>query len=186
MSLLSSYLHSIRINKVKPYIKGDVLDLGCGPATHLNIARDQIKTYYGIDYDEKLITKDKKMYPDAKFFVKDLDEDKLNLDKKFDAILMVALIEHIFNQKFFFREVIKYLKPNGIIVITTPTPFGNDIVHRIGGKFGLFSKVAVDDHIVIYNKKRVEILTREFDLKITKYFTFEFGCNQLVILRKEK
>ena len=32
MHLLSSYLHRRRTNIVKPYLKGDILDICCGPA----------------------------------------------------------------------------------------------------------------------------------------------------------
>ena len=67
---------------------------------------------------------------------------------------MIAIIEHIWNQRFLFEQVLKNLKPSGKIVITTPTPFGNDFVHALGAKVGLFAKSAVDDHIMIYNKKR--------------------------------
>ena len=72
---------------------------------------------------------------------RNLGKDPLDLDRKFDVVLMVALIE----------QIIDHLKPGGKIVITTPTMFGNDIVHRIGAKFGLFSKSAVDDYVVTIN-----------------------------------
>ncbi len=69
------------------------------------------------------------------------------------------------------------------LLVTTPTPFGNDIVHRLGAAIGLFAKAAADDHIVIYNRQRFEILAKEFDLKLERYESFGFGCNQLAILR---
>jgi 2-polyprenyl-3-methyl-5-hydroxy-6-metoxy-1,4-benzoquinol methylase len=182
--ILSHLLHNIRNSKVKKYLKGDVLDIGCGPAYFLTLGGNQIKQYYGVDYDATLIAENKKRFPESKFFKKDLDEDTLDINHKFDVIMMIALVEHIFNQKFLFQQAKKCLKPNGIIVITTPTPFGNEYVHKLGGNIGLFSKVAVDDHIVIYNKKRFEILAKELGLKIVKYERFEFGCNQLVVLKK--
>ena len=55
-------------------------------------------------------------------------------------------------------------------------------MHRTGARLGLFSKVAADDHIVIYNKKRFQILASDFGLSIERYERFQFGCNQLVIL----
>lgn len=183
--LLSSWLHKMRTNRVVSFIKGDVLDLACGPATGLGLAGDRINKYYGVEYDLKTVELLRVRYPEAKFFQKDLDEDFLDFDIKFDVILLIAVIEHIFNQKHLFKEIIKSLKPGGKIVMTTPTPFGNDIIHRFGGKLGLFSKVATDDHIVIFNKKRLQIVAKEFGLKIEKYQRFQLGCNQLVVLTKK-
>ncbi len=185
MGLLSKWLHNIRTKLVSPYVRGDVLDIGCGPATNLKISKNKINTYVGIEYDSELVKKLNNKHAGSKFFQKDLDVDTFDFNEKFDRILLIAVIEHIFNQKHLLKECLKYLKPDGKIIITTPTPFGNDVVHRLGASFGLFSKDASDDHIVIYNKKRFEILANEFNLKIEKYKKFELGCNQLVILTRE-
>lgn len=76
------------------------------------------------------------------------------------------------------------LKPSGKLIVTTPTPFGNDVVHAIGGSLGLFAKSAVTDHVVIYNRRRFKILENEFNLKLTKYKQFQFFCNQLAVFEK--
>ena len=82
---------------------------------------------------------------------------------------MLALIEHLFNQKHVIDEVKMALKPDGLLLITTPTPFGNDIIHSIGAKVGLFAKSACYDHIVIYNEKRFKILANEVEMKLVHY-----------------
>jgi hypothetical protein len=81
-------------------------------------------------------------------------------------------------------EVVNALKPGGIVVMTTPTPFGNDIVHRLGASLGLFAKAAVDDHIVIYNHHRFSLMAIEVGLQLKSYQTFQFLCNQIVVLSK--
>ena len=106
------------------------------------------------------------------------------MNRKFDCVLMIAVIEHLFNQKFVMEGIAQVLKPGGIILITTPTPFGNDVVHRIGAALGLFAKIAVDDHIVIYNRHRFKILAKEIGLKLKLHKYFQFFCNQLAILEK--
>lgn len=184
MNLLSHYLESARLKKTLPYVKGSVLDLGCGPSPYLGI-RNNIKKYYGVDMNPKLVAHLKFKYPSSNFFKKNLDIDSLNFGTKFDVVLMVAFIEHIYNQKHLFTQVLKNLNSRGRIVITTPTPFGNDFVHRIGTAIGIFSRDAADNHVVIYNKKRFKILARDFGLVIEKYHLFEFGCNQLVVMRKK-
>jgi 2-polyprenyl-3-methyl-5-hydroxy-6-metoxy-1,4-benzoquinol methylase len=44
---------------------------------------------------------------------------------------MIALMEHPFNQKHVMTEVKRALKPEGVVVITTPAVSGNDIVLRL-------------------------------------------------------
>lgn len=182
--VLSKFLEKQRLKFAGSYLTGNVLDLGCGNAALYQQYQKRIDKYIGIDSNKHIIQKNSKSYPEAVFYTKNLDDEDLRFEDKFDVIVMIALIEHIFNQKKLFSEVKKYLKPNGVIVITTPTPFGNDFVHAIGCKIGLFAKKAGDDHIIIYNKKRFEILAKEIGLKIAKYETFEFGLNQFVILTK--
>ncbi len=97
---------------------------------------------------------------------------------------MLAVIEHLFNLKHIGLELACALRPGGILIITSPTNFGNDIIHRIGCKFGLFSRAAENDHICIFNQKRFEIFAIEVGLVLIKYQLFQLGCNQLVILEK--
>jgi len=169
---------------IRPYIYGDVLDLGCGDAFILRQFSSSINYYCGIEWSLKHIGSVLKRFPDAGIYRRNLDKDPLDLDRKYDVVLMVALIEHIWNQRFLFEQIVDHLKPGGKIVITTPTPFGNDIVHRLGAKLGLFAQSAVDDHMVIYNKVRFRNLASEFALKIEIYRTFQLFCNQLVVLKK--
>jgi len=182
MALLSNRLTQWRHAMIRPYIQGDILDLGCGDAVILKEFIGSINYYCGIEWSLKHIENVQKRFPEARMERRNLDKDILDLDRKFDVVLMVALIEHIWNQRFLFEQVMDCLKPDGKIVITTPTPFGNDIVHRLGAKLGLFAQSAVDDHMVIYNKLRFRNLAREFDLKVEVYKTFQFFCNQLVVM----
>ena len=186
MELLSKYLRDSRIEMVEEYVMGDVLDIGCGFGNVFQRFNNRITNYYGIEYDVDHVAKLQIQYPVGKFFARDLNEDDLVFEQKFDVILIIALIEHIFNQKHLMVQTLKNLKTNGKIVITTPTPFGNDIVHRLGVSLGLFSREAADDHIVIYNKRRFEILSQALGLNIIRYKKFQMGCNQLVVLKKIK
>lgn len=186
MGLLSDYLRKARLKKIRDYISGNVLDLSCGPAYSYNYYNDRIENYYATEYSEKQVEELRYKFPKTKIFQKDLDKDTLVFDIKFDTVLLLAVIEHIFNQKHLMQQVLKNLHPNGNLVITTPTPFGNDYIHKIGSVIGLFNKNGgIDDHIVIYNKQRLILLANEFDLEILKYKKFQLGCNQLIILKKK-
>lgn len=184
MALLSKFIAKQRYTKIAPYIKGDVLDLGCGNAQVLGSYGLKISSYCGIERSAQQIEKLKQKYPGASFFQRDLDCDRFEINRKFDCVLMIALIEHLFNQKIIMDEIVQVLRPGGIVIITTPTPFGNDVVHRLGSAIGLFAKSAVDDHIVIYNRHRFKILANEIGLKLKHHKYFQVYCNQMAILEK--
>jgi len=187
MGLLTPYLTNARMARIAPYVHGDVLDLGCGSwgrSAILEEHRAKIKSYVGVEYSQESVDLLRNNYPEATFHAVNLDKDRLDPGRKFDCILMIALIEHLFNQQHVMAGVADALKPNGTVVITTPTPFGNDVVHRIGGSIGLFAKAAVDDHIVIYNRHRFGIMAKEVGLEIRSYKTFQLMCNQVVVLAK--
>lgn len=188
--LLSNYLSVKRAEKVIGHIKGHVLDIGCGEARNYALIKAYnlpVLSYTGIEFSKDTVGNLTIRYPEAKFFQADLDMDRLPVDGKYDIIILLAVIEHIFNLKFLFSQLVSLLAENGQIVLTTPTPFGNDVVHRLGTKVGLFNKEGgQDDHIVIFNRKRLEILAAEFDMEVSRYQTFQFGCNQMAILTKNK
>ena len=184
MGLLSDYLRNKRTARVEPHVKGAVLDLGCGRAVVSRRCARAIDTYYGVENNAARVEEPKQCYPESRFFRRNLDTDVLDFEIRFDTILLVAVIEHVFNQRHLAEQLSNNLKPGGKVVITTPTPLG-DWVHRLGAKIGLFAASAVDNHIVIYNRIRFGVLADACGLRIEKYKTFQFGCNQLVVLTKD-
>jgi SAM-dependent methyltransferase len=186
MALLSKFIANQRYTKIAQYIKGDVLELGCGNGQVLENYGSNISSYCGVERSSPQIEKLKQKYPNASFFQRDLDRDRLEINIKFDCVLMIAVIEHLFNQRLVMDEIVQVLKPGGIVVITTPTPFGNDVVHHLGAALGLFSKAAVDDHIIIFNRQRFKVLANEFGLKLKSHQYFEVYCNQVAILEQPR
>ena len=95
---------------------------------------------------------------------------------------MIALIEHIKNQANMLRQSHDLLTDDGDLVITTPTPLGNKL-HKIGAKFGLTSKSAVEAHVKIYTHENLQNLLNSFGIDI--YIKFELGMNQMCVARKK-
>jgi 2-polyprenyl-3-methyl-5-hydroxy-6-metoxy-1,4-benzoquinol methylase len=177
--MLADWRHKI----ITPYLKGNVLDIGCGNASILEKYHTLINHYVGVEFGQARIAHLSTRFPEAIFISRDLDREPLALEARFDVILLIAVIEHIWNQKFLFEQIVTLLNPGGKIVITTPTPFGNDIIHPLGAALGLFAKSAVEDHIVVYNKRRFKNLAREFGLCLEVYKRFQIWSNQIAVLR---
>jgi len=184
VALLSKYMAGKRYGEIAPYIKGHVLELGCQNATVLTNYGSNITGYCGVEKSASLVKRLSKTYPEARFVQCDLDKDELVMEGVFDCVLMLALIEHLYNQKFVMEGVVRALKPGGIVAITTPTILGNDIVLPLGAAMRLFAKSALDQHIVIYNRKRFVNLAKAVGLSLTHHHYFQAFCNQVAILEK--
>jgi len=181
MGILSRHIQKVRIRACVPFVRGDVLDLGCGDARILGLGGERIKSYCGVEFEPAHSEKLRGRFPQHTFFAANLEEDNFPFETMFDTVLMIALIEHIRNAERLIEQALSRLKPSGRIVITTPTPLG-DRIHTIGAHLGLFARSAIEHHVKIYSKSDLEALAHRFNLKIEQYRTFEFGCNQLLVL----
>ncbi len=109
-------------NIFREYVKnGDkVLDAGCGNGRLLELFKDKVIDYTGIDISEKLINLARKKYSDNNFIV----ADTLNLpfpDNNFDKVFSIAVLHTIpscgLRQKVLF-ELRRVLKPSGFLILT--------------------------------------------------------------------
>jgi SAM-dependent methyltransferase len=177
--LLSPFLQRQRFHAIHPYLFGDILDLGCGHAEVTQLL-EEAQSYIGIEQDVNLISWLEENFPSRKFYQRDLDCEDLDIPGRFDTILMVALIEHLRNPERLLSQLPGYLKDEGKLVITTPTPFG-DRIHRIGARLGFFSMIAVRDHETIYTKTKLRSLLEKNGFALIHHRSFLIGGNQLFV-----
>jgi 2-polyprenyl-3-methyl-5-hydroxy-6-metoxy-1,4-benzoquinol methylase len=178
--VLSGYLHKKRNGLVRRYVRGDVLDIGCGPATIAEFLTPSQK-YVGIEIQEGYITYLRSRFPQHTFFRRDVERESLSLGSlRFDTVLMVALIEHLATPESVIVEVRKHIKPGGHLVISTPTCLGGAI-HQFGATIGLFSREALADHKRTYGRSDLAALLFVCGMRIDLHKVFEFGANQLCV-----
>jgi len=172
--LLSPFLRKKRIAAAFPYLKGKILDFGCGVgALAEQWPSDQ---YFGVDIDEDSIKVAKVKLPEHRF------ETHLPQGMRFDTIVMLAVIEHIDNPPALLRILKELLEPKGTIVITTPHP-AFEWIHTIGARLGLFSLEGSREHKKLANYETMNRWAQESGFQVTTYRRFLFGANQLFILR---
>lgn len=175
----------LRLRKVRSYVeKGDVvLDFGCGSqAFFLHSVEDKIKSGIGVDWE----VEDKKVTGNITL-IKCRFEDKLPFkDSFFNKIFMLAVLEHISPEKVItlFHEFKRILKPNGKIVLTTPTPASKQILEFLAFKLHLISQAQIADHKMYYGQNDLAILAKEATLILKKHELFQLGMNSLAILEK--
>ena len=111
--LLSAY------HLAKPYIKGDLLELGCGEGRGVELLAPLAESYIGMDKIASVITSLKGQYPDYQFMSGVFPPFPFE-DNSFDSIVTFQVIEHVRDDEGFVKEIYRVLKPGGKALITTP------------------------------------------------------------------
>lgn len=182
MPLLTNYLRRRRYAMVEPYIRGDVLDIGCGNAA-MTLTLDNATHYVGVDFNAIVLARQRELFPQNEYFQCDIDREPLPIqDRQFDTILMVAILEHLAHPDHVLAQAAGRLQPEGRLVITTPTPWG-ERVHAVGARVGLFHPDAAEEHEQAFGRRRLASMLTAHGFAIERYQTFEFGANQLVVCR---
>ncbi|WP_425392976.1 class I SAM-dependent methyltransferase [Ekhidna sp.] len=111
--LLSAYYQA------KPYIKGKLLELGCGEGRGVELLAPLADSYVGIDKIESVIDRLEKKFPNYEFMSGVFPPFPFE-DNTFDTIITFQVIEHVKDDDGFIKEIHRVLKPGGRALITTP------------------------------------------------------------------
>lgn len=118
----TEYLQMQEIASFEKYIhylskgKKKILDFGCGTGQVVNKLSKLNKDAYGVDISETSIKMARNMK--GKFLVS--SEDLPFKDNSFDSVGCFNVLEHLDNPEKCILEMIRVLKPDGIIVIACP------------------------------------------------------------------
>jgi len=103
-----------------PYIKGDLLELGCGEGRGVELLSPLASSYMALDKIDEVIQSLKKQYPDVDFRQAVFPPFEGLADNSFDSIVSFQVIEHVKEDGDFLKEIHRVLKPGGVAVLTTP------------------------------------------------------------------
>jgi SAM-dependent methyltransferase len=177
--VFTGFLQRQRLKIVQPYLRGDILDLGCGDAALLAYCKAGQK-YVGVDSRAALVADLNNRFPEREFLQSDLDREPLALPGRFDTIVMLALIEHLSDPGGILSQLPNHLQLGGMVLMTTPSPIGNR-VHRVGARAGLFSLEASHEHKIIFTRTVLRDTLWQNGLQLSLYRPFLLGGNQLFV-----
>jgi 2-polyprenyl-3-methyl-5-hydroxy-6-metoxy-1,4-benzoquinol methylase len=112
--LLKAYYEAI------PFIKGDLLEIGCGEGRGIDLLAPLATFYSAIDKIAEIEAKIKSKFPAAKFYNMNVPPFSGIADASFDTIVSFQVIEHIEDDKGFLQEIHRVLKPGGKAILSTP------------------------------------------------------------------
>lgn len=104
--------------------------------------------------------------------------------KQYDLVMSLAVVEHLARPAEHFGVIAGCLKPDGLAVLTTPTPLA-DIVLRSLARAGIFDRGEILDHQTYLTESGIRSFCRRAKLEIMKYGRASFGMNHTALMRKE-
>jgi ubiquinone/menaquinone biosynthesis C-methylase UbiE len=178
--LLEGYLSKKRAEKASSLIdegltKRKILDIGCGFYPFFLTSID-FKEKYGIDPSLKSLNVDK-----IKLSKADVTKKSLPFENNFfDVVTLLAVFEHLDNNKldFVISETHRVLNKNGVLIITTPAPWADKLLHFMA-RFGLISSEEIHEHKHHHSKQKIENIIEKMGFeknRITSGY-FELGLN---------
>jgi len=109
-----------------------VLDIGCADGSFSKYLKDLGFEVYGVDISKEAIDNAKRLGINA--MIHDVSKKFSFEDGFFDIVVMMEVIEHVYDTDFLLDEINRITKKDGILIITTPNlgSFENRIRLLIG------------------------------------------------------
>ena len=179
--LLSRWVKARRHRKVLPHLMAGwtILDVGCGLGELCRDLPDGVE-FWGIDRESHFIESCRKAYPRHTFLEGDFLDILPRLPSGFDAVLLLAVLEHTPEPEAFFRAIFGLLNPGGRLFVTTPAP-GSRPLHSVGTRLRLLSPMAGKDHHDFLPPERVRGLAASTGYRTLHEERFLWGLNQFFI-----
>ena len=159
-----------------------LIDFGCGQDTlyYTYLSEEFPKgiskvSYIGIDPLIKSRTKKNHRIVKSQF-------EKIKLTEKADVIVMLAVIEHVDDPSHLLLNALRLLKPNGIILATTPSPFSKPILEFFSSILGIISKREIDEHKRYPTRESLLAMIPKKYRACTSHEYFEFGLNNFIVI----
>jgi 2-polyprenyl-6-hydroxyphenyl methylase/3-demethylubiquinone-9 3-methyltransferase len=100
--------------------KGPIFELGCGNGSNAAYLASRGFDIFGVDPSESGIAIAKENFPQCRLEVGSTDDDLFTRFGKFDLVLSLEVIEHVYSPKRYVESIRELLNPGGLAIISTP------------------------------------------------------------------
>ena len=130
----------------------DALDLGCGyHARLLRALRPNLKSGLGVDLQ---ISPEARAEHSFCYVESTIEQALPDLQASaFDLILMISVLEHLWNPQESLNHCRRILRPGGVLLLNVPTWRGKFFLEFSAFKLGTSPALEMDDHKMYYDKR---------------------------------
>ncbi|MBI2021522.1 class I SAM-dependent methyltransferase [Candidatus Daviesbacteria bacterium] len=167
-----------RLNKYLPN-RGRLIEVGCGIGVFLHLARKNNYQVLGIDINKSAKKMAWKRYQ-VKVLIGEVGDVSLK-EKNYDAVVLFQTIEHIKYPITFLKNLSRILRPNGIVLITTPN---SESLWKKLLKNNWFS-YKHQEHLTFWNEKALKIALLKSNFKDIDFYSDDirwYSLKQLITL----
>ncbi len=184
------FVRMMRSRRIRPCLSPTdlVLDFGCGQENwFLRSTAKAIASGIGIDPNLKELNHEPlASHIQAKRCT--IEEFASEATTQFDVITWLAVIEHFQPEdtQSLLLTCRSLLKPDGKLILTTPTPSSKPILEFLAFKLRVISEEEIRDHKIYYDKLTMESILERSGFSMTEYQTFQFGLNSFIVATPNK
>ena len=159
-----------------------ILDFGCG--SNFKELKSRYSDCSKITLIDKLGEPFKHENTEFINFNNDLNDlDQKITYKDYDFIFLLAVIEHLDKPENIIKILKKKISDNGILFITAPGKKSKWILEFLGYKLKIINAELLKEHKRYYDELEYEKLSKLADIKIIKFYYFEFGLNTVCLMK---
>ena len=139
-------------NALRGYDSPDVLDIGCGHhASQLRDLAPHIHSGMGI---ESSVSDEAKAVPNLRFLEDAAERALPTLEPaSFDVVMMISVLEHVWEPLDVLRECRRVLRPKGSLVLNVPNWRGKTFLELAAFRLKVSTPEGVEDHKTYYDKR---------------------------------
>lgn len=193
--ILEPVARYFRFKKTLLYVpknrKIKLVDIGCGPKIRFFYfaSRHSVCFYQYIGIDPLISSKELKFHKKQGSVVLHkqafVQTFKIN-SNSIDCITAHAFVEHInpvtFNHVI--KESLRILKPNGKLILTTPSPKAQKLLEFLAYRLKLLSKREIEEHKLYYDRTSLLDIVKKYNHTATHHEYFQLGFNNLMVITK--
>jgi SAM-dependent methyltransferase len=179
MRLFDRLLQAWRARVARHWVRpgASVLDIGCHQGEFLASLGTRIGPSVGLDPLAPEVAT-----PQYRLMRRDTSALAEMPDASFDAVVMLATLEHIRDKEPLAAECRRLLRPGGRVIITVPAPVVDRIVDVLV-RLKLADGMSLDEHHGFDPRDTPAIFGRG-GLELETSRRFQLGCNHLYVLRR--
>jgi SAM-dependent methyltransferase len=157
-----------------------ILDLGSGLCELTARIPDDVE-YAGVERDAWMFERGARLFPHRRFIQADIEDPSFTPDATFDAILLIAVWEHLRDPAALLARARAWANPGARFILTTPPPWTHAILD-LGSRLGLLSRHADEEHERLWTIAEIAETAEKNGWRFVKGRRFFFGMNQLAVL----